>query len=133
MEYPIVITRKSTVTCFRSHMSQIELVLDPIYVSHRTVHLSRFSQLYMVTILKRRQEERNATRIKMLQKTYIYIEREERKYCPCKQLVCGKLIRKRRPFNSLYFLCPFGWVEENRALFLVLQLLEKSSQACIGV
>ena len=28
---------------------------------------------------------------------------------------------------------PVGWVEENRALFLVLQLLEKSSQACIGV
>ena len=69
-------------------------------------------QLYMVTILRRRQEER--------------------KYCPCKQLVCGKLIRKRRPFNSLYFLCPFGWVEENRALFLVLQLLEKTSQACMA-
>ena len=80
----------------------------------------------MVTILRRRQEERNATRFKMLQKTYIYIEREERKYCPCKQLVCGKLIRKRRPFNSLYFLCPFGWVEENRSLFLLLQLLEKN-------
>ena len=63
----------------------------------------------------------------------LYLHREERKYCPCKQLVCGKLVRKKRPFNSLYFLCPFGWVEENRALFLVLQLLEKSSQACIGI
>ena len=91
-----------------------------------------FSQLYMVTILRHRQEERSATRFKMLQITYIYIEREERKYCPCKQLVCGKLIRKRRPFNSLYFLCPFCWVEENRALFLVLQLLEKTSQACMA-
>ena len=60
------------------------------------------------------------------------MEREERKNCPCKQLICGKLIRKRRPFNSLYFLCPFGWVEENRALFLMLQLLEKTSQACMA-
>ena len=71
--------------------------------------------------------------LKCYKKTYIYIEREERKYCPCKQLVCRKLFRKRRPFNSLYFLCPFGRVEENRALFLVLQSLEKSSQACISV
>ena len=85
-----------------------------------------FSQLYMVTILRRRQEERNATRFKMLfKKTYIYIEREERKYCLCKQFVCGKLFPKRRPFNSLYFRCPFGWVEENRVLFLVLRLLGK--------
>ena len=91
-----------------------------------------FSKLYMVTILRRRQEERNTTQLKCYKKTYIYIEREERKYCPCKQLVCGKLIRKRRPFNSLYFLCPFGWVEESRALFLVLQLLEKTSQACMA-
>ena len=61
------------------------------------------------------------------------IEREERKYCSCKQLVCWKLFRKMRPFNSLYFLCPFGWVEENRALFLVLQLLEINPHTCFGV
>ena len=70
--------------------------------------------------------------VKSYKKTYIYIEREERKYCHCKQLVCGKLFHKRRPFNSLYSRCPFGWVEENRALFLVLQLLE-NPHTYIGV
>ena len=63
------------------------LILPPL-VSQFYLLLG-FSQLYMVTILRSRQEERNATRFKMLQKTYIYIEREERKHCPCKQLVCG--------------------------------------------
>ena len=52
--------------------------------------LLEFSQLYMVTILRRRQEKRTQHGLKCFKKTYIYIEREERKYCPCKQLVWGK-------------------------------------------
>ena len=53
--------------CFYDDM--LEKMLQIIFTQENVVFLKivlGFSQLYMVTILQRRQEERNATRFKML-------------------------------------------------------------------
>ena len=78
----------------------------------------------MVTILRHRQEERNAARFKMLFKKTTYFYKKERK---------ENIILANSRFAGNFsvkgvlltvYMYPFGWVEENRALFLV---LEKSS------
>ena len=85
-----------------------------------------FSLLYMVTkYCDIDQKKGTQHRLKCYKNLYLHGKRGRKRLVLANSWFAGNLSVRSILLMGLYFLFPFGWVEENRALFSVLLMLNK--------